>query len=167
MLLLGAATAVALFVFTYGSKGYDRWTEARATLVSAKRKVADVEMDRSRQAALASVVPVCEAPQAEDKQKFLFRDRLHEQLKKAGINTEPLQFLPVKKPKGVAYKVLKIKCKGKGKLDQVLDFLSGLNENQYLVGVEELRIQCDTKDPPEQRKNKEVEIDVTVSTFVK
>ena len=113
------------------------------------------------------MVPVFETPQAEEKQKFLFRDKLHEQLKKAGINTEPLQFLPVRKPEGVSYKVLKIKCKGKCKFDQLLDFLANLKENPYLVGVEELQIQCDTKEPPEKRKDKEIEIDLTVSTFVK
>lgn len=158
---------MVVFVFTYGSKGYDHWSEARATLAAAQRKIGEVEADRSRQAALAAMVPVCETPQAEDKQKFLFRDRLHEQLKKAGIKTEPLQFLPVRKPKGLSYKTLKIKCKGKCKLDQLLDFLANLNENQYLVGVEELRVQCDTKEPPEKRKDKEIEIDLTVSTFVK
>ena len=167
VLLLGVVSAVFIFVFTYGSKGYDRWSEARATLAAAKRKISDVETDKNRQAALAAMVPVCEAPQVEDKQKFLFREKLHEQLKKAGINTEPLQFLPVRKPRGAPYKVLKIKCKGKCKLDQLLDFLSNLNENQYLVGVEELRFQCDTKEPPEKRKDKEIEIDLTVSTFVK
>lgn len=167
VLLLGAASAAVIFLFTYGSKGYDHWSQARATLAAAKRKISDVETDKSRQAALATMVPVFEAPQVEDKQKFLFRDRLHEQLKKAGINTEPLQFLPVRKPKGLSYKVLKIKCKGKCKLDQLLDFLSNVNENPYLVGVEELRIQCDTKEPPEKRKDKEIEIDLTVSTFVR
>ncbi|MBP7052931.1 MAG: hypothetical protein KBE65_18150 [Phycisphaerae bacterium] len=167
VLLLGAASAVLILIFTYGSKGYDCWTEARATLSAAKRTIGEVETDRSRQAALAALVPVCEAPLVEDQQKFLFRDRLHEQLKKAGINTEPLQFLPVRKPKGVPYRVLKIKCKGKGKFDQLLDFLSHLNENPYLIGVEELRIQCDTKEPPEKRKDKEIQIDLTVSTFVK
>ena len=123
MLLLGAAAAVVIFVFTYGSKGYDHWSQARATLAAAKRKLGEVETDKNRQAALATMVPVFETPQVEDKQKFLFRDKLHEQLKKAGINTEPLQFLPVRKPKGASYKVLKIKCKGKCKLDQLLDFL--------------------------------------------
>ena len=167
ILLLGAASAVVILVLTYGSSGYDRWSEARATLALAKRKIADVETDKSRQAALAAMVPVCETTEVEDKQKFLFRDRLHEQLKKAGINTEPLQFLPVRKPKGLSYKVLKIKCKGKCKLDQLLDFLANGNENPYLVGVEELRIQCDTKEPPERRKDKEIQIDLTVSTFVK
>lgn len=167
MLLLGVVSAVVIFIFTYGSKGYDRWSEARTTLASAKRKLGEVETDKNRQAALAAMVPAIEMPEVEDKQKFLFRDRLYEQLKKAGIKTEPLQFLPVRRPRSVPHKVLKIKCKGKCKFDQLLDFLSNLNENPYLIGVEELRIQCDTKEPPEKRKDKEIEIDLTVSTFVK
>lgn len=167
MLQIGALSAVLIFVFTCGSKGYDRWSQARATLAAAKHKLGEVEIDSNRQAALATMVPVFEAPQVEDKQKFLFRDKLHEQFKKAGINTEPLQFLPVRKPRGVPYRVLKIKCKGKCKLDQLLDFLANLKENPYLVAVEELRFQCDTKEPPEKRKDKEIEIDLTFSTFVK
>ncbi len=167
VLLLGAVSAVVIFVFTYGSKGYDHWSRARATLAAAKRKISEVETDKSRQAVLAVMVPVCETPQVEDKQKFLFRDTLHGQLKKAGIKTELLQFLPVRKPRGLSYKVLKIKCKGKCKLDQLLDLLANLKENPYLVGVEELRIQCDMKEPPEKRKDKEIEIDLTVSTFVR
>lgn len=167
MLQIGALSAVLIFVFTYGSKGYDRWSQARATLAAAKHKLGEVETDSNRQAALATMVPVFETPQVEDKQKFLFRDKLHEQFKKAGINTEPLQFLPVRKPRGVPYRVLKIKCKGKCKLDQLLDFLANLKENPYLVAVEELRFQCDTKEPPEKRKDKEIEIDLTFSTFVK
>ncbi|MEN6335287.1 MAG: GspMb/PilO family protein, partial [Phycisphaerales bacterium] len=166
-LLLGAAAVVLIFVFTYGSKGYDHWSQARRTLAAAKNKLGEVETDKNRQAALATMVPAIEAPQVEDKQKFLFRDKLHEQLKKAGINTEPLQFLPVRKSRSLPYRVLKIKCKGKCKFDQLLDFLSNLKENPYLVGVEELRLQCDTKEPPEKRKDKEIEIDLTVSTFVK
>jgi len=167
LVLFGAASAVFIFVLTYGAKGYDRWSQARTTLAAAKHKLSEVETDQSRQAALATMVPVIEQPQVEDKQKFLFRDKLHEQLKKAGINTEPLQFLPVRKPRSVSYRVLKIKCKGKCKFDQLLDFLSNLKENPYLVGIEELRFQCDTKEPPEKRKDKEIQIDLTVSTFVK
>lgn len=167
MLLLGAASAVVIFALTYGSKGYDRWSQARATLAAAKRKLNEVETDKSRQIALATIVPVAEIPQVEDKQKFLFRDKLYEQLKAAGIKAEPLQFLPLRKPRGLSYRVIKIKCKGKCKFDQLLEFLANLKENPYLVGVEELRIQCDTKEPPEKRKDKEIEIDLTVSTFVK
>jgi hypothetical protein len=167
VLLLGAISAVVILIFTYGSKGYDRWSEARAATASARRKITELEKNTSRQAALAAMVPVCKTPEVEDKQKFLFRDSLYEQLKKAGIKSEPLQFLPVRKPKGLSYRVLKIKCKGKCKFEQLLGFLSSLNENEYLVGVEELRMQCDAKQPPEKRKDKQIEIDLTVSTFVR
>jgi hypothetical protein len=57
-------------------------------------------------------------------------------------------------------------CKPR-KLDQMLDFLANLKENPYCVGVEELQIRCDTKEPPEKRKDKDVEMDLVVSTFVK
>jgi hypothetical protein len=167
MVLLGVLSAVAILVFTYGAKGYDNWSEARATISAAKRKLGELERDKSRQAALAAMVPVFEVPQAEDKQKFLFRDRLHEQFKKAGIKTEPLHLLPARRPRNVPYRVLKIRCKGTCKLDQLLDFLASLKENPYCVGVEELRIQCDMKEPPERRKDKPVDFDLVVSTFVK
>lgn len=167
MLLLGVASMAVILVFMYGTKLLDSWGKARTTLTAAKRKLGEVETDKSRQAALAALVPVFDVPQVEDKQKFLFRDKLYEQLKKAGINTDPLQFLPVRKPRGAPYKVLKIKCKGKCKLPQLLDFLANLKENPYCVGVEELQIRCDTKEPPEKRQDKDIEIDLVVSTFVK
>ena len=108
---------------------------------------------------------MAERPAPEEQQKFLFRDRLYEQLKKAGIKAEPLTIMPARKKAGIPYKVLKIKCKGKCRLEQLLDFLAVLPENPYLVGIEELRIECDAKEPPEKRKD--VEIELVVSTFVR
>ena len=167
MLLFGAASAVVILAFTYGVRWLDHWGKTRKTLTLAKSRLGEIETDEAKRAGLAAIVPVFEAPEPEDKQKFLFRDRLHEQLKKAGIQTEPLQFLATRRTKNVAHKVLKIKCKGKCKFDQLLTFLANLKENPYLVGVEELRIQCDAKEPPEKRKDKPIEIELTVSTFVK
>ena len=43
----------------------------------------------------------------------------------------------------------------------MLDLLANLKENPYLVGVEELRMRIDKKKP------QEVDLDLTVSTFVK
>jgi hypothetical protein len=54
-----------------------------------------------------------------------------------------------------------LKCSAKCRLTQVLDLLAGLNENPYLVGIEELRLRCD------QQKPQAVEMELTVSTFVK
>lgn len=169
MLQIGAVSVVAILVFTYGSKGLDRWSDGRASLTAAKRKLREVETDKARLAGLLALVPAFEAPETLEKQTTLFREKLYEQLKKAGIKTEPSPPILGKKMavSGVNYRVLKIKCKAKCKFDQLLDFLAGLKENPYAVGVEELRIQCDTKEPPEKRKDKPMDVDLVVSTFIR
>ncbi len=164
-LIIGAISVVAILAFTYGTKGFDHWQKIRASLKSTRAKLKEVAVDQTKQAGLLSIVPVAELPKPEDQQKFLFRDKLYEQLKKAGIKTEPLTIVPSRRKVDLPYRVLLVKCKGKCKFEQLLDFLAALNENPYLVGIEELRFQCDMKQPPDKRK--EVEIDLTVSTFVK
>ena len=165
MVLIGAVAAAVILMFTLGQDWLKGWSHTRASVAAAKSRLKEVEADKAKQAGLLALVPVFHAPQPEEEQKFLFRDKLHEQLKKAGINTEPLQIIAARKMPGVTYKVLKIKCKGKCKIDQLLDFLVALKENPYAVGVEELRVQCDPKEPPEKRS--QVEVELTVSTFVK
>lgn len=169
MLLLGGVAVMAVLVFAYGTKGLDRWEKNRTALTAAQKKLSEVETDKTKLAGLMALVPKFEAPQAEEKQKSLFREKLYEQLKKSGINSEPPQPQLGKKTNvgGVTYQALKIKCKGKCKLDQLLDFLGNLKENEYCVGVEELQFRCDTKEPPEKRKDKDVDFDLTVSTFVR
>ncbi len=164
MLVAGAVAAVAIAGLHFGLKGLDRWRAVRVSLKSARSEVEAVAVNPVKQAALLSIVPVAEMPKPEQEQQFLFRDRLYEQLKKAGIRPDPLTILPVRKKQSLPYDVLRVKCTGKCQLGQLLDFLAAAAENPYLVGIEELRIRCDTKKPPEQRK--EVEIDLVVSTFV-
>lgn len=160
----GVVAAAAILVLAFGTKGYDRWQSVRSSLNSARRQIADVTVDPVKQAGLLSIVPVAELPAPEDKQRFLFRDKLYEQLKKAGIKVEPLTIRPARRKAGLPYQVVLIECKGKCSFDQLLAFLATLNENPYLVGVEELRFKCDPKQAAEQRK--EIEINLTVSTFV-
>jgi hypothetical protein len=162
---IGVIAVIAIPAFTFGTKWLDDWRQVRKSLAQSQDKLKGLEINEARQAGLLSIVPVLELPEEEEVQKLLFRDKLHEQLKKAGINTEPLQVLAVRKTRDVPHKVLKIQCKGKCKFDQFLSFLAGLRENPYLVGIEELRIECDTKQPPDKRQ--EVDIALTVSTFVK
>ena len=165
LIVIGAVAAVVILLLSVGLDGLDRWKKVRTDLRAARRKLDDVTINEAKRAGLLSIVPVAEAPELEEKQKFLFRDRLHEQLKKAGIKTEPLTILAARRKSSLPYKVLKIKCRAKCKFDQLLGFLAVLQENPYLVGIEELRIECDAKQPPEKRKD--VQIDLTVSTFVK
>jgi hypothetical protein len=165
MVQIGAIAMIAIPAFTFGTKWIDDWRQVRQSLAQAQNRLKDLEINEARRAGLVAMVPALELPQEEETQKLLLRDKLHEQLKKVGINTEPLQFLPTRKVKDMPHKVLKIQCKGKCKFDQLLDLLAGLRENPYMVGIEELKIECDTKQPPDKRQ--EVEIAMTVSTFVK
>jgi hypothetical protein len=169
LLLVGVAAAAAILLFAYGTKGLDRWNKSRDALAVAKQKLGEVETDKAKLAGLLALVPVFEKPEPEEKQKSLFREKLYEQMKKAGINSEPPQPILGKKMNigGTPYRVLKVKCKAKCKFDQLLDFLATLKENPYCVGVEELQIRCDTKEPPEKRRDKDVEVDLVVSTFVR
>jgi hypothetical protein len=160
-LKLGAIGAVAILVFVFGSKFQARWTAAKEKKAALDQKLSAIDVDKAKQAGLMAIVPVLEMPQAEDDQKFLFRDKLSEQLQKAGIRNKPLQLQPAKKSSQPEYKLLLVKCNATCRFSQVLDFLARLNENPYLVGIEEFRIKVD----PKRREN--VELDFTVSTFSK
>ena len=65
-------------------------------------------------------------------------------------------------PKGAGAQPLLDEKQGMGlALSQALDLLAKLNENPYLVGIEEFRLKIDPK------KRSEVELNITVSTFTK
>ncbi len=160
-LKLGAVGVVAILVFVFGSKFQTRWSLAKDKKLELERKLNAIDVDKAKQAGLMTIVPVLEMPQAEDEQKFLFRDKLSEQLQRAGIRNKPLQLQPAKKSSQAGYKLLLVKCNATCRFSQVLDFLTRLNENPYLVGIEEFRIKVDPK------KREEVELDFTVSTFAK
>ena len=160
-LKFGAIGAVVILVFVFGSAGHERWTKAKTNGAVLKSKLNIINVDKAKQAGLMSIVPVFEMPQVEEEQRFLFRDKLSEQLKKAGIRNKPLQIQAGRKSPQSGYKLLLVKCNATCKFTQVLDFLARLNENPYLVGIEELKIKCDPK------KRGEVELDFTVSTFAK
>ena len=163
---IGAICAVAIAVFAFGIKWLENWSSVRKSLSQTRSRLSEVAVDESKLASLMSIVPVFEVPQIEEKQKFLFRDKINEQLKKARIESEPLQIQNVRKARQTpGYKVLPIKFKAKCRFEQLLDFLTSLKENPYLAGVDELKIQCDTKQSPEKRQD--VTVEMTVSTLVK
>lgn len=160
-LKIGAIGVVVVLLFMFGSKWQNVWAQAKAKMVELNAKLDAIDVDKARQAGVATIVPVFEMPQAEDEQKFLFRDKLTEQLKRAGIRNEPLQLQPAKKSFQPGYKLLLVKCTAKCRFSQIVDLLDRLNENPYLVGIEELRIKVDPK------KREEVDLDLTVSTLAK
>ena len=160
-LKIGAVCVVAILVFLFATWWRDRWAKVREEGAEVRAQLEAISVDKTKQAGLMSIVPVFEMPVIEEEQKFLFRDKLDEQLKKAGIKGKPLQILSTGKSPQAGYKLLRLKYSGKCKFGQVLDLLARLNDNPYLVGIEEMQIQCDPK------KRQEVELNLTVSTFVK
>ena len=160
ILKIGAVCAAAILVFVFASELLGRWAEARTSLAEVKNKLELIDVDKNKRDGLLSIVPVFEMPEKEETQRFLFRDKLNEQLKKAGIKNQPLQVASIGKSGQAGYRLLRLKCSAKCRFTQVLDLLADL-DNPYLVGVEELRIRIDKKKP------QEVDMDLTVSTFIK
>jgi len=160
-LKIGAVCVAAILAFLFATWWRERWVKVRGEGAKVRAQLEAISVDKAKQAGLMSIVPVFEMPVIEEKQKFLFRDKLNEQLKKAGIKSKPLQVLSTGKSPQAGYKLLRLKCSTKCRFGQVLDLLARLNENPYLVGIEEMRIKCDPK------KRQEVDMDLTVSTFVK
>jgi hypothetical protein len=162
-LVIGAVCAGAIVLFVFGTKWLGRWMAAEASLNANRKKLAALDISQAKLAGLMEVVPVFEMPQAEQKQKFLFRAKLAEQLQKAGIKNEPLEFLAVGKS-GISprYRLVRLRCRSdKCKLSNVLDLLAALQGNAYLLGVEEFKVECDPK------KRKDFKLDMTVSTLAK
>ena len=156
---LGAVGAALILLFVLASEWHERWTAAKAEAAELDAKLKAIDVDKARQAGLTSIVPAFEMPLVEDEQSFLFRDKLSEQLKKAGIKNKPLKVQAGRKSPRTGYTLLYVTCSAKCRFSQALDLLAGLNENPYLVGIEEFRIKVDPK------KRQEVDLDLVVSTF--
>ena len=163
----GAAAVVVILAYAFViSPWLDDWRLTRSALRSERAKLDSIAPDNSSSAAgqkaLLSIVPEFEMPQSENVQGPLFRGKFNEQLKKAGISVTSLQFLrQTTSKRATAYNSLRLQCRGKCKFDQVMNLLAALNENPYLVGVDQLQLKCDTK------KREQMDIVLTVSTFVK
>ncbi|MBN1806783.1 MAG: hypothetical protein JW837_16160 [Sedimentisphaerales bacterium] len=158
---LGVILAVGIFLFWIGNDIYDYWKEAKASTTLLNNKLKLIDVDKVKHSGLMSIVPKFEMPVEEEEQKFLFQDKLTEQFKKAGIKNQPLQVASKKVSKLAGYQLLSMKCSANCRFTQVLDLLADMQDNPYLVGIEELRIRTD------QKKPQEVEMDLTVSTLVK
>ncbi|MHC4117072.1 MAG: hypothetical protein ACYSWO_06160 [Planctomycetota bacterium] len=158
LLVIAAAVIV---VFLVGSKWYGHWDKARTEGKVLKSKLKAIDIDPTKQRGLMAIVPAFEMPTEQEEQELLFRDEFNKQLKKAGIKNEPLQTQANRRSPLTGYKSLHLVCKAKCKFSQALDLLARLNENPYLVGIEEFKIKIDPK------KRTEVELNLTVSTFTK
>lgn len=161
-LKIGGVCAVVLLILIFGTAELEKWSDVRAEAKMKTAQLKGINLSDAKHSGLLSIVPAFEMPEKEEAQKNRFRDKLVDQLKKAGIKTEPLKVITTKKTLyksgGKDYKLMNIQCKGKCKFTQVLDLLARLNENPYLVGVELFKMKCDKSKP------QEVELELTVST---
>ncbi len=158
-LKLGVLSAVAIGLFLFGSAWFEHWEQVRIEGSVLKSKLKTIDVDEAKQRGLLALVPTFEKPLGQEEQQFLFRDAFNKQLKEAGIKNEPLQIQANRRSPLTGYKSLHLVCKAKCRFSQALDLLAKLNENPYLVGIEEFKIKVDPK------KRAEVELDLTVSTF--
>ena len=158
-LKIAALTVGAILIFALVlSPWLDHWGDVRARLQAEKSKVAKLES--AHRQAVASLVPVLEPPQNHHQQRLLFERKINEQLKKAGIGVKSLQYSGKgKKDSALNCTVLQLTCQGTAKFDQVLTLLAGLNENPYLLGVEQLDLQCGP-----ENKRQELTLTLTAAT---
>ncbi len=169
-LKLGAAgIVIVLAYFLVISPWFADWRGAGSELKTRRDKLKTIIGDGDRvsevkQAGLFSIVPVFEMPKGQKEQLRLFRGKVNEQLKKAGIKVTSLKLKPVRKnraKKGAGYSTLALECRGKCKFDQILDLIAALQENPYFVGIEQLDLKINSKE------RKEMDLVLVVSSFVK
>jgi hypothetical protein len=160
-LKLGATGLVAIIVFLFALDVYERWDTARQKSQELQNQLDNIDLNKARRSGLTSIVPVFEMPTEREEQRFLFRDKLNEQLSQARLSSLPLQEVPGGKSPVAGYELLRLKCSANCSIDQVFNLLADLKNNPYLVGVEEIRIKKDTKN---QQK---FDFDLTVSTLAK
>ena len=159
-LKIGAIGVVGILVFIFALDRYERWNQAKESLTELQKKINDIDLDKAKSSGLTSIVPVFKMPVEKDKQHYLFLESLNQQLRDAGINSQPLQVVSGGKSPVAGYELLRLKCSAKCRFGQVLELLAELKNNPYLVGIEELRIKVDPKN------QQQVDFDLTVSTLV-
>jgi hypothetical protein len=160
-LKLGAVGVATIIVFLFALDVYGRWDTARQKSQELQKQLDNIDLNKARRSGLTSIVPVFKMPEEKEDQRFLFRDRLNEQLSKARINSLPLQEVPGGKSPVTGYELLRLKCSAKCSMEQIFNLLADLKNNPYLVGVEEMRIKKDAKN------KQKFDFDLTVSTLAK
>lgn len=161
----GGLCAVAILAFVYIPQWVSHWRTIRGEISEMERTLHDVRYPQGpRQAGLTALVPIFQMPADQETQAFMFRDKFGEQIKKSSLKEEPIQMDVSKKRMASGYLPLYLNYKGKCRFDKLLDLLVNLKGNPYCVGVEALKIECDTKKPPQDRGD--LDIELTVTTFV-
>lgn len=145
----------------------ESWTAIRGEIKTYQANLDAVNIKSASNQAkiigLYKTVPCLEMPQDEDAQRKLFWEKTYDQLKSAGVGVASgPSYLPVSRKKTIAgYNVLKLRFTGACKYDQLLKFFVSLNENPYLVSIEDFSVNEDPK------KQGQVSFDMTLETLTR
>ena len=144
---LGFAFIIIAYVFGF-EPALNQYNTVRADLARAKNNLNSIEKianaGTGQQRVVLSKVPLFEMPADEQTQRALFRSKINEQLTKAGIAVQTLQY--VSKPRReMGLTIFKLQFRGKCETEKLLNFLAMLDENPYLVAVEQMHIRIDPK----------------------
>lgn len=159
----GLMAAVIIVVFVVGMKVYGDWDTKTLAYKSKEASLKKLDIPDSVFNRTLNVVPVFQMPKDEQAQKEDFRNSLDQLFDQLRISSDPWQEVTVKTNTVSSlpgYGTLKLKTSGTCRFDQILDLLSALKSNPYLVSVEELNIESDAQD------SRQVKFALTLSTFV-
>jgi hypothetical protein len=166
VLWLGAICSVIILALSFGPEFIGRWKELRVEISAMEETLEQIQNPKNpKQVFLDSQVPVYAMPTTPEAQAFLFREKLREQIKKAGFKEVPIQTIFSKKGQVGAYQPLHLSYAGKCSFDKLLKLLVDLKTNPYYVGIEALKIEADPKKPAQGRK--EMTIELTLTTLAK
>lgn len=162
---LGAVAVIIVYCVLI-SPLLEDWQMTRFKIDSAKAKlsklgVGDEAGQTAKMRGLFKTVPCVELPESEVVQRRLFRDKIFEQMKSAGVVAISGPGYVGKVKKQGSFKTLRLKCSAKCSYEQLLKFIGNIKSNPYLLSVEEMKIRCDEK------KRNQLSVSFVVSTFVK
>jgi hypothetical protein len=168
ILKIGAIAALVILVYAgIISPFFDSWSQIRSRIYAEKNKIAMLNggsdpRSAVQRAALFSIVPLAAVPESENLHRIHFASKFNMQLMKAGMKVRSLQYVSGEKYRPeIGLKQQRLQCRGSCGFAQLLDLLTTLSQNPYLVGIEDLQLTTDPKNP------QEMEVVITVSTFVK
>lgn len=165
-LWLGAVSSVFILGLVYVPRLAGHWRKMRSEMHAMERILLQIQNPKSaKQRSLDARVPMYKMPTTADAQAFLFRDKLTEQIKKAGLKEVPLQTTFSKKSQAGGYQPLYVSYAGQCSFDKLLKLLVDLKTNPYYVGIEALKIEADPKKPAQGRQ--EMTIELTLTTLAK
>lgn len=165
-LLLGAVCSVFILGLVYIPRLTGHWGNMRAEIRAMETTLKQIQNPKdAKQLFLDTQVPVYKMPITADAQAFLFRGKLTEQIKKAGLKEVPLQTEFSKKRQAGGYQPLYVSYAGTCSFDKLLKLLVDLKTNPYYVSIEALKIEADPKQPAQGRK--EMTVELTLTTLAK